>query len=188
MTSDRIVEEYRGYTLIAALHQGKFRGHARKNNELAFELEGVSVQDALKQLRNRIDAVYAKRIVLGAASPKAAAYAAAFKKIIQKMNDGQYAMLKAHFHAPNRCLSPMALAEAAGYKDIGGVGLWYGFLGQWIFEEMTDDISLDAIKGVPIYTTALASYISDPTNPAGHDVWKMHDEVATAIEGLGLAT
>lgn len=188
MTSDRIVEEYRGYTLIAALHQGKYRGHARKNSDLAFELEGTSVKDALQQLHDRVNDIYGRRIVLGTASPKASAYKEAFKKILGRINESQLAMLRANFRAPGRCLSPSGLAVAAGFKDIGGVNLWYGFLGQWLFEEMTAPLSLLVEKGEPVFTSVLAEYISDPNSPEGHKVWKMHDEVATAIEELGLAT
>ena len=187
MALDNAVEEYRRYTLVARLHKGTYRGNARVEGKMSFELEGTSVEDVLVKLRDGVNANYSLRIDSVAPTPQVSVYIDAFKKILGKINDAQFAMLRAHFHAPDRCLSPLALAEAADYKDIGGVNLWYGFLGQWLFESMTVSVPLmlDG-NGLPVYTSALASYIPDPGSPEGPAVWKMHDEVAAAIAELGL--
>lgn len=191
MTVDRVNQEYRGYTLLAALNKGKYCGRAWLDKENVFDLEGPSIENVLKQLHERVDQEYAKRIISSAESRNAQtatalAYIEAFKKIHGRITDSQWAMLRANYRAPNRCLSPLALADAAGFKDIGGVNLWYGFLGQWVFEAMTVPLVLIIENGIPVYTSALASYVPDPVTPKSHEVWKMHEAVATAMEALGL--
>ncbi len=188
MTADRILEDYRRHQLLSAFNGGKYRGRAWFNKTLEFELEGTNIDDVLSKLREAVDRKYAKRIVQGAISPTVDAFVVGFQRILKQVNDGQYAMLKAHFLAPNRCLTPEALAEAAGYKDIGGVNLWYGKLGQWLFEEMSVELDLHLYDdGSPVYTSVIARYIPDATNPDGHHVWEMRPEVAKAVEALGLA-
>lgn len=188
MTDERKTEDYRRHHLLAALHKGKYQGRAWKDKSLVLEIEGTSIDNVLARLRSEINQIYGARISVGAVSPKAAEYIEAFKKILKDINDGQFAMLRAHYHAPNHCLTPAELADVAGYKDTGGVNIWYGFLGQWLFEELSASVSLPIENGKPVYTFALADYIPDPENPAGHKVWKMYDEVASAIEALGLDT
>jgi len=186
MADERKTEDYRRHQILAAFHKGKYQGRAWKDKKLVLEIEGTSIDDVLKRLRTGIDQIYGARISLGAVSPKAVEYIEAFRKILNEINDSQFAMLRAHYRAPNRCLTPAELADAAGYKDTGGVNIWYGFLGQWLFEELSASVSLPIENGKPIYTFALADYIPDPVNPDGHKVWKMHEEVASSIEALGL--
>src|SRR5450631_1533843 len=54
--------------------------------------------------------------VTKAPKPTAKAYLAALRKILPTLSDGHLAMLKAHYHAPNRVLTATQLAEAAGYS------------------------------------------------------------------------
>lgn len=186
MADERKTEDYRRHKLLAAFHKGKYQGRAWKDKSLVLEIEGTSIENVLERLRSDVNKIYGARMMEGAASPKATEYIEAFKKIIIDINEGQFAMLRAHYNAPNRCLTPAALAKAASFKDTGGVNIWYGSLGQWLFEELSSAVSLPIENGKPVYTFALANYISDPEKPEGHKVWKMHEEVASAIEALGL--
>jgi hypothetical protein len=188
--NDRANEEYRNHQLVSAFHDGKYRGVAWHNGQRVFNAESTSIADALTKLKEWVDQQYSARIISGADSPSVSAYVNAFRQVLPRVNNSQFAMLRAHYHAPEHCLTPTALAEAAGYKDIGGVNLWYGFLGQWLFEIMTTPLDLMLYDdGSPVYTSVLASWIPDPTSDQlnhGHHVWKLHDEVVTAIEEMGL--
>ncbi len=188
MTRNRIDLDFGGYHLISAFYQGKFQGRALLNNKRIFETDGDSIDDVLSKLKNIVTQSQKNRIVSGAPSPAADAFIEAFQNVMNRINDGQSAMIKAHYKANDQCLTPLELAKAAGYKDIGGVNLWYGFLGQWLFEQMTvsDDLLLND-DGSPVYTSVLAKYIENPSNPAGQKVWKLRPEVMVAIETLGLA-
>jgi hypothetical protein len=190
MASDaRVTEEYRNHQLLSAFHEGKYQGRAWCGKSLVLDVEGTGIADVLSLLKAKIDQQYSNRIIVGAVPPSAAAYIEAFRKIYNRINENQFAMLRAHYLAPGHCLTTTALADVAGYKDIGGVNLWYGFLGQWLFENMTVPVDILLDHGVPVYTSVLASWIADPSSPPSHKshyVWKLHDAVVQAIEEMGL--
>jgi hypothetical protein len=186
MTQDRITEDYRGFKLLSAFNNGKHRGRAWFGKDIVRDIEGDSIASVMEQLKSWVDDGHAQRISSLSPTPSATVFIDAFERIRENINDGQLAMLRAHYSAPNRCLSPKALADAAGYQDIGGVNLWYGFLGQWVFEAMSAPMSLLIEDGKPVYTSALASYIQDPAYAEVKNVWKMHDDVAIAIKAIAL--
>ncbi|GEM_PF-2357650 len=64
--------------------------------------------------------------------PTASEYQKALGEI--KINDGQKAMLEAHFKAHNRSITYTALAAAAGYDDYKTANLHYGLLGKKLGE------------------------------------------------------
>jgi hypothetical protein len=190
MTSDNVKEQYRTHLLVSALYKGKYQGTVWLDNKLVNKVDGTSIENVLTQLKSWVDQKYSKRIVPDAQTPAVGAFVDGFRRVMSRINDGQYAMLRAHFHARNRRLSPIDLASAANYQPgkVGGVNIWYGNLGQWIFEEMTAELDILLNEdGSPVYTSVLARYIDDPDNPDGHNVWEMRPEVAAAIEVLGLA-
>jgi hypothetical protein len=188
MKSNKVDVCFGGYDLVAAFYQGKFQGRARFKKKLVFDVEGSDIDDVLNKLKEAINQEHRKRMVLGATTPAVEAFLDAFQRVMKNINDGQHAMLKAHYRAPGQRLSPTELAKAAGYSSIGGVNLWYGFLGQWLFESMTEsiDVMLNT-DGSPVFTSVLAKYIPDPADPVAHYVWEMRPEVAKALEVLGLA-
>ena len=111
--------------------------------------------------------------------PPVAQYIGAFSAIRKRLSQGQLAMLRAQYHAPERTLTASDLAVAARYRSYHGANLQYGrmslllrhVLGYW-----EDD-------GVASY--ALSWFI--PPGRAGNPEWLcvMHDEVAQALTGLG---
>jgi hypothetical protein len=188
MKSDKVDVIYGGYSLVAAFYKGKYQGRALFNKKRVFDVEGTDIDDVLNKLKEAINQEHRRRMVPGAATPKVEAFLDAFQRVMKSINDGQYAMLKAHFRAPGHRLSPTELAKAAGYSGVGGVNLWYGFLGQWLFEGMTENVDVMLnLDDSPVFTSVLAKYVPDPASPETNYVWEMRPEVIEAIEVLGLA-
>ena len=185
MTEGRVTDNYRNFLLVAALHKGKFRGRAYKSNDVQFEVEGNSVQDALGLLRNRIDELLAnlrkQRESQPVTSPE---YVAAFKRILSRLTDGHRAMLKAHINAPGRTMTATELAEAAGYENYSAANLQYGFVGKWLYEELLCPLS-EREDGTKVYTCALATGLDEGREEVEWR-WVMKPEVASALETLGL--
>lgn len=112
--------------------------------------------------------------------PTAADYKRALTSI--KINDGQKAMLKAHFNAHNRSITYTDLAAAAGYDGYKSANLHYGKLGNnlgealgftfWKHEDGTH-FSSSAIGHGNTYTTGEFQLV-------------MHHELAKALIDLEL--
>jgi hypothetical protein len=185
MTQDRVTETYRNYLLVAALHKGKFRGRAFKADEAQFDVEGSSVQDTLGLLRSRVDEVLTNLVKQRQSEPVTSPeYVAAFKIILNRLSDGQLAMLKAHVNAPRRTLTATELAAAAGYEHYAAASLHYGLVGRWLSEELLYPLPQRA-DGTKIYTCALADGLDEGTTESQWH-WVMKPEVAAALESLGL--
>lgn len=186
---DRLQETYRGYSILAAYYKGRHQGRAWLGKQLVREISGSDLEEIFLALKSWVDAVQNERMnTPDAPTPSVQAYIDGLQRIQDKINPNQLAMLRAHYHAENRCLTPSELADVAGYKDIGGVNLWYGFLGQWLFEAMTSPVKLPLDNGQPVYTFTLADYIDVPNNQSGHKVWKMHEELALALKHVSLVS
>ena len=185
MTQDRVTENYRNFSLVAALHKGKFRGRAFKAHDPQFDVEGSSVQDVLDLLRRRIDEVLEdlvrRRELEPVTSPE---YVAAFKNIQDRLGDGQRAMLKAHYNAPDRTMTATELATAAGYESYAAANLQYGFVGKWLHEELLCPLPKRE-DGTKIYTFALATGLDDGKAETEWR-WVLKPEVASAMQELGL--
>ena len=186
MNDERVVETYREYELLSGLFKGVYKGRGWTDKLLTIELEGSSVENVLEKLKKAVDHQHSSRIKPGSISPMAGSFVNAIRKIMNKITNSQFAMLKSHFHSKNHRMTVQELAKSAGYKEIGGVNLWYGFLGQWIFENMkeTMDLQLNA-DGTVVFTSVIATYKINPDMP-GDWVWEMRKEVAEAIVELGL--
>jgi hypothetical protein len=65
-----------------------------------------------------------------------AEFCAALKCIHSEINEGQWAMLRAHFLAPGCELTASKLAREAGYKNYRGTNLRYGKLGTLLREAL----------------------------------------------------
>lgn len=185
MTQQRMTETYKNFSLVAAFHKGTFRGRAYKNGETQFEVEGSDLEDVIATLRSKADdiltALSRRREKQPISSPE---YVAAMRTILKNLSDGQLAMLKAHYYAPNRTLTATQLAEAAGYQNFSAANLQYGLLGRWLAEELLCVLPARD-DGTPIYTFALAT--SPEAGQSEHEwQWALRPEVAAAIEELGL--
>lgn len=109
---------------------------------------------------------------------------AAFSSIQDRLSDGQRAMLKVHYNAPDRTLTATELATAAGYESHSAVNLQYGFLGKWLHEELLCALP-EREDGTKIYTFALATGLDDGKAEVEWR-WVLKPEAATALQQLGL--
>lgn len=186
MEHDRAKEVYRRHTILAAKHDGRFKGRVFKDNQVIHECEGTSIDGLLDVLRtlvdNRLDQIAENR----EAPPDGEEYVRAFQEILEELSDGHCAMLKAHYHAKNQTMTATELAEAAGYPNYSSVNLQYGLVGSKLNEELPIDLPRRS-DGTPIATAALATP-GDHNGSEEHWTWKLRPGVAYAIEKLGLHT
>jgi hypothetical protein len=134
---------------------------------------------AANELKARIDAS------LGKAEPTTEYIRALRSLMLNKRADSDSAMLKAHYHAPNRTITATQLAKAVGFPNYSTVNLRYGSLGQAIYSEAVVNLPTTARHpdGKPIYTFVIA----DGERLQGDDWrWTMRSEVANAMAALGL--
>ena len=111
--------------------------------------------------------------------PPAADYKKALSEI--KINEGQKAMLRAHFSAHNRSITYTELAAAAGYDDYKTANLHYGLLGKKLGEALSFNY-WEHDDGSKFYSSAIGH-----GNPytTGDFQLEMHHELAKAIVDLG---
>lgn len=98
----------------------------------------------------------------------------AFLAVEPELTVKQRAMLRAHYHAPARCVTATELAAAVGYASMGGANLQYGILAR-----MVRDV-LDFPRGRVVHLYSLATFIKGK-----HWIFVMRPEVAAALERLG---
>ncbi len=182
--ADRITEEYRRHTLLAAFNGGVFKGRAWKDKKLLTEVLGESIDDVLNKLRKFVDGQFVAAASGRRQPANSAAYVAAFRNILSDLSEGQLAMLRAHYLAVEHRLTAAQLAEAAGYANFNAANLQYGYVGKALYEEYPLEIPAYA-NGTPIYTFMLATGVGKNADEA-HWVWELRPEVASAIESLGL--
>jgi hypothetical protein len=185
MSDQRIHEIYRSYNLIVAFRHGKWRGRVAKNKKVICDIEGDDRESIHESLQATVDSIIADKIgKRGDASPAAQEYIDAFKAIMSDIHDGQFAMLKAHYHAPDRTMTATQLADAAGYAGYTSANLQYGKLGDKLNAELNMDLPKN-MNGTRIATFVLA----DGERIEGDERewhWTMRPEVAEAVEYLGL--
>jgi hypothetical protein len=186
MEQDRIVEEYRRHKLLSAYHEGKHKGRAWKGKELLTKTEGDGVEDVLAKLKDYVDSRFRPQRSEKIDPLDVSEYVQAFRSMMSDFSDGHFAMLRAHYNAPNQCITATELAEAAGYANYGAANLQYGIIGKALSEELCVALPTRG-DGTPIYTYALAT-AGDPSGEEDHWVWKLRPGVASAIEILGLNT
>ena len=186
MSSNRIREDYRRHSLLAAEHKGSFWGRVWKNKKLIHEREGKSVDGLIIELRDFVDDLLDQSATRRAATPSEEEYVKAFQCILGDLNDNYIAMLKAHYCAEDQTITATELAEAAGYKDYGAANLHYGTIGKHLFEELPVVLPKRA-DGTRIYTFALATE-GERSGDEANWQWKLRPEVTFALERLGLVT
>jgi hypothetical protein len=185
MSDQRIHEIYRSYDLIVAFRDDKWLGRVAKNKKVLADIEGDSKEAVHESLKEIVDSIIAEKLGnRGDASPAAQEYIDAFNAIMSKIHDGQFAMLKAHYHATDRTMTATQLAEAAGYAGYESANLQYGKLGDKLNAELNMDLPKN-MNGTRIATFVLA----DGQRIAADERewhWTMRPEVAEAVEYLGL--
>jgi hypothetical protein len=186
MALDRIVEDYRGHKLLAALYRGSHKGRVwGPDGILLNEVNGTSNNELIIALRNYVDATIVDRANSRQGLPEVAEYVRAFQKIIKEgLPDSHFAMLKAHYRAKNRTMTATQLAKAGNYKNWSSANLQYGILGKRVYEQVPTQLIPNA-DGTFVYTSVLATE-GERTKDESQWQWIMKPEVAQAIEQLGL--
>jgi 5-methylcytosine-specific restriction enzyme A len=110
--------------------------------------------------------------------PSVAHYKAALNAARGQLSDGQLAMLRAQYFAPERTLTASQLAAAANYRSYHGANLQYGRM----------SLLLRHVLGY--WEDGVASYVLSwfvPPGAAGNHEWLfvMHEAVAEALTELG---
>ena len=152
-TEKDLFEEFGRYKLVARLHTGAHRGWLWRDGQRLVEVEAESNAAAIAKLEAAFYELLAvKAMEQGTAAHADTATAKALLAIWNDLAPGQVAMLRAHYHAPGRALTPTQLAEVANYKTIGGVNLHYGRVGWMLFGELPRALPMDPKTSKPIYT------------------------------------
>ena len=183
MSAERKLETYRNHKLLSAEHGGKFVGRIWKDDVLLNQMEGLEVDTLLQELRDAVDTRIADLARKNGDVIPEAELTRAFQKIIDRLSDGQRAMLKAHYHAPNQTLTASELARAAGWTGWSPANLHYGNLGAMLFDEAPIKV-LERKDGSLVMTSYLAVAGGDGTESEWQ--WKLRPEVARVIEHFGL--
>jgi hypothetical protein len=182
--SDRITEEYRRHTLLSAFHGGAYKGRVWKAKKLLTEIEGASLDDVLNKLRAYVDSQFAT-VASGRRQPtNSDDYVTAFRNILSDLTNGQFAMLREHYRAPQHRITATQLAKAADYLNYNAANLQYGNIGKALYEEYPLEIPQRS-DGSLIYTYMLATGTGDDADEKEW-VWELRPEVVAAIETLGL--
>jgi hypothetical protein len=126
MANDRILENYRGHKVLSAFHKGKFRGRVWKHGDLIHEAEGADIDSMLVDLKHFIDESIVSTAEEAGAKPNGVRLEEGLRANLEALSDGQVAMLKAHFRAPDQTITATELAKAAGYARYSAANLQYG--------------------------------------------------------------
>ena len=103
-----------------------------------------------------------------------------------KPTDAQWAMLKAHYHAPERKLTSLQLAKAGNYDHFYTGNTQYGTLGGSIARHLNYTPPGKYDDGKPLWITTITEdnhYNSD--EDTGHFQHILREEVAKALKLLG---
>lgn len=184
MTDESIVENYRGFKLVARVVNGACIGRLWHPDGTNTPFEGSSLAEIITAQKNQVDRSFVAEANARTTSPKAAEYVLAFQKILDGLPDSYIKMLKAHYTAPNRTITSTQLADACDFHNYNAAVLHYGTLGSRLYEQLP--INLPKHKdGSPVYTYMLATGGDDEQAKSEWE-WKMRPEVADAIAHLGL--
>ena len=141
MSDRRIHEQYRGYDLIAALRNGKYRGRIVKNKEIISDIEGSSLEDVHATLMKMVDDIISEKIgQRGDASPTAQEHIDAFKSIMNLRpitnrveSERAFATFKEHFERGAHVFPGHRVGFQGGGHSCDVY--WHGALGVWgLFE------------------------------------------------------
>ena len=182
MTKDRIEENYRSHTLLAAFNKGSYKGKVwGPDKKELVDVTGSALEEIIRALKVRVDELLIEKESTGLHGVPE--YVAAFQKVLAATLPQSYLqMLKAHYHSHNRTVTPEQLSEAAGYANYNAAVLHYGTLGRRLYDQLPTKLPRHK-DGKLKYTHMLAE---GDVGEEEHRQWKMRPEVAAAIEQLGL--
>lgn len=186
MTSDRIVDSYRGYKLVAAKLKNECNGVIWDGKERVHTCASGSLDETLRLMKDFVDERHNEVLQSRTEPPGGDEYVEAFRKILNDLAEKYIEMLKAHYHAPDQTMTATQLANAVDYADYSSANLHYGKVGKLLNEVLP--IALHNRRdGTPVFTSALATP-GDRTEDEDHWTWTMRPQVAYALEQLGLTT
>jgi hypothetical protein len=173
------------YTLVARLHKGKHRGAMWHGGKIIEEVDGQSLEVVYRKLEALLfERQVAKAVARGGADPSIEEAVKALNRVMSKASNGQRAMLRAHFHAPQQRITATQLAEAAAYATYSAANLQYGLLGAMLFAEMPEDLPRRSDR-TPIMTCAISSGEDQRGDSEEQWVWKMRPHLVEALSQIG---
>jgi len=95
-------------------------------------------------------------------------------------------MLRAHYNAPDRCITATQLAEAADYRGYQAANLQYGRVGLLLYGELPVVLPRRASDGKLIFTCALAEATDQRSDDETQWIWRMRPHVAEALAAAKL--
>lgn len=185
--AEKDVLDYRKHRLVVRNIKGLYKGAAYDpENKLVRDTHGATYDEVKTALEKYVDEVHGGVASSRTSPPEVSEYVRAFQKMLEakKLPDSYLAMLKAHFHAPNRTMSVKELAVAGGYKSWPAVNLHYGKLGYLLSEEVSMQLPRHPSTGEFAWSFVFATEGEKPTDESEWQ-WKMRPEVAAAMEQLG---
>ena len=105
-------------------------------------------------------------------------YREAFQKIHDQLTDKQRAMLRTHYHAPERKITARQMAEAVGFPSYSAANLQYGVVGGLLCEILGQEDGSDRLF-------VLAHFIRPHTEGNAEWLWQMREPAAQALQELG---
>jgi len=188
VTDERKTEAVGPYRLVAAFHEGAYRGVLWHEGKKVASLVGASIDDAFLQLREKVEAALFQRAqARGYADPSHAATIAALTRLFPRLAVKHIAMLKAHFDAPGQRITATQLARAADYENHSAANLQYGRVGWLFFGELPVVLPIRKSNGKPIYTCSLAEGDDQRTEDESQWAWKLKPHVTQALAALKFA-
>lgn len=170
------------YTLVAMFYKGGYQGVIWKGGSKVENITGDSVDECLAKVRDRLgDLLQAEAIARQDSSPTVTETIAAVHRIAPRLSQGQLLMLRAHYNAPNRCITATQLSQAANYEGFQSANLQYGRVGWLLYGELPTPLPRRKSDGTLIYTCALAEEDDQRADDEAHWLWKMRPHVAEAL-------
>jgi hypothetical protein len=105
-------------------------------------------------------------------------YREAFQKVRERLTDKQLAMLRTHYHAPERKITARQMAESVGYPNFASVNLQYGAVGGLLCDILGQQDGSDRLF-------VLAHFIRPHPEGSAEWLWQMREPAAQALQELG---
>lgn len=178
-----IIEKFGPYELVIRDRDGTHRGVLWRGGEQLVAVTAESNAAAKTLLESRYYEMRREQVAArGAVDHDDRTIASALAYVWPHLTQGQKTMLLTQYRAPERRMSAMELAAAAGYKTHSAVNLWYGKAGFMFFHEAPRVLPTGR-DGRPVFSFTLSIEGDKPQDCDKKDwVWEMRPEVARGLE------
>ena len=173
MTNNEIIKKIGQHTLVARrpTHAEHCVGVIWRDGEKVFHAERNTLDDVFALLESQhAELVVSQLQTNTTTSPTAELARKAFAALAPDLPVNRLRMLRAHFHAPEQCITARQLAEAAGYANYGSANLQYGLLAADFWALLPTAIK-QRKDGTRIWTFALAEAGNVETAKEEEWVW-----------------